>query len=640
MKKILMNLRVKKPTQGEGIVYIIGGNLILLLKFIFQLLWSIFQLLLYLLKKMFGCFCSKRVGASNKVGSKGSKWEDSSLSEKDFNVAISRMKSLKENQFIGRFLEVMRFYESNSASIEIDVKGRVHFIPFIYIPYFRFLPKDLKTEFNDTVDRSSRDLKVRGLIFKHKKIINSSRNTYNVDRLVKNIEIIKVFYKYLETLKLITFLLGIALNIIILVAYSTVDNPTEEDDLQTVKFKDENTERLRAPYFLISKQVGFAMAAFNIIVIMVLHIRHLPQIKEYLVSEEGWKLFQFYFSSGVFYYLLYLACTFLGMFIHPFFFAFALTDCINRFSTMKIIFRAIYLPRKSLMLTLCLILIFCYVFALVWYSSQDQILNIAAQRFPDNMPELSEASNQNRFPDVYSGTAGERSLPDVITKKDNQYCCKNMLLCFVCLIDNLIKNDAKVGTVMSGENNQKPLDYDFWIFGYDNVVLIVLKLLLMEILSGLIIDTFGALRDQDISKNLDLKGSCFVCGLTVEEFERPGCVDFDTHIETEHYMWNYIAFLAYLQEKEPDDYDGIELYVTKEINNTSISWVPNGTTFFLDQNQNSAQWLETLEVVNKDADQIGNKVQRIKMIMKNIGDQFKEQGKEEPKKQKKANLST
>jgi inositol 1,4,5-triphosphate receptor type 3 len=640
MKKILMNLRVKKPPQGEGIVYIIGGNFILLLRFIFELLWSIFQLILYLLKKIFGCFCAKKVGVSNKVASKGSKLEESSPSEKDFNVAISRMKSLKENQFIERFLEVMRFYESNSASIEVEVKGRVHFIPFIYIPYFKFLPKDLKTEFNDTVDRSSRDLKVRGLIFAHKKIINSSKNTYNVDKLVKNIEVVKVFYKYLETLKLITFLFGIALNIIILIAYSTVDNPTEEDDLLTVKMKDENTERLRLPYFTLSKNVGYGMAAFNIIVIMVLHIRHLPQIKEYLVSEEVKKLFLFYFSSGVFYYTIYLVCTFLGMFIHPFFFAFALTDCINRFSTMKIIFRAIYLPRKSLMLTLCLILIFCYVFALVWYSSQDQILNIAALRFPDALPELSEAGNQNRFPDVYSGTAGERNLPNPITKKDNQYCCKNMLLCFVCLIDNLIKNDAKVGTVMSGENNQQPLDYDFWIFGYDNVVLIVLKLLLMEILSGLIIDTFGALRDQDISKTLDLKGSCFICGLTVEEFERPGCVDFDTHIETEHYMWNYIGYLAYLQEKEPDDYDGVELYVTKEIHNTSISWIPNGNTFFLDQNQNSTQWLETLEGVNKEADQITSKVQRIKMIMKNIGEEFFESSKDQSKKPKKANLAT
>ena len=198
---------------------------------------------------------------------------------------------------------------------------------------------------------------------------------------------------------------------------------------------------------------------------------------------------------------------------------------MTRFPTMKIIFRAIYLPRKSLLLTLFMILIFCYMFALVFYTIMAALITRHDILFPKTLPGMEEyGGGTSPYPSPYSGVdiPADPNLPGADTKLDDQFCCSNMFLCFICLIDNLIKNDAKIATVILGETYQRAEFFEYVVFAYDNIALIILKMLLLEILAGLIIDTFGALRDQDISKNEDLKGSCFICGLQVEEFEKPG----------------------------------------------------------------------------------------------------------------------
>lgn len=303
---------------------------------------------------------------------------------------------------------------------------------------------------------------------------------------------------------------------------------------------------------------------------------------------------------------------------------------------MKIIFRAIYLPRKSLLLTFFMILIFCYVFALVFYTIMAELIARHEILFPSTVPGAEPwGGGTTAFPSPYSGTAipEDPNLPAASTKRDDQFCCTNMVLCFVCLIDNLIKNDAKIATVILGETYQRANFFEYVVFAYDNIALIILKMLLLEILAGLIIDTFGALRDQDISKNEDLKGSCFICGLQTEEFEKPGCADFDTHILKEHYMWNYISFLAFMKEKNPQDYDGIESYVAKQMANSSISWIPNGKTQFLDQENEQNQVFDNIENMESSVTAISSSLQRMRQIMSNIEQERAERAKDKLKTQ-------
>ena len=40
---------------------------------------------------------------------------------------------------------------------------------------------------------------------------------------------------------------------------------------------------------------------------------------------------------------------------------------------------------------------------------------------------------------------------------------------------------------------------------------------------------------------------------------------FNSHIRINHYMWNYLYYIAYLNWKNAEDYTGIESYISERI---------------------------------------------------------------------------
>lgn len=39
-------------------------------------------------------------------------------------------------------------------------------------------------------------------------------------------------------------------------------------------------------------------------------------------------------------------------------------------------------------------------------------------------------------------------------------------------------------------------------------------------------------------------------------------------------MWNYLFYIAYIREKEPTEYTGIESYVADQLDRNEIQWFP------------------------------------------------------------------
>ena len=496
----------------------------------------------------------------------------------DYSDIITKIKNMKEATFYNQFRPILSFFEHNSASIEVDYKERIYYIPFISVPYFKDLPKQLKEEFNETVDRTSRESKVRSLIFDYIRFVSSAKYTSKVKTFMKKIPIINILFDYYYTLGLLIFIISITINILIITDYSI----SNEEVIESIRE--------------VITDLAYVIIVLISMLIVMITFQNIPEAVDYgLRKLPLWKkmvsiLKVMLIESGILYYILYLMFTILGITVHPFFHSFTLTDSIHRFPTMKIIFRAVYIPRKSLLLTLCMIIILCYVFALVWYSNMSIILKESQK--------------------IY-GT--EEILPP-----DQDYCCSYMLLCFLCFINNLIKEDAKMATVLAGGNLQKPNDMNYTVFAFDNIALIILKFLLLEILAGLIIDTFGALRDEDISKNEDVKGSCFICGLAVEEFERSNCEGFDVHTSKEHYMWDYICYLAYLEEKNQEDYDGVEEHINKQLIGKSIEWVPNKKTIAFDKEADEGRVYSNVEKIEGSILEMRNSMQRMTQLVKSI----------------------
>ena len=90
---------------------------------------------------------------------------------------------------------------------------------------------------------------------------------------------------------------------------------------------------------------------------------------------------------------------------------------------------------------------------------------------------------------------------------------------------------------------------------------------------GLIVDTFGELRDDTYNYENDKNNICFICQLS-----KNGCllknIDFDKHIKEEHNLWNYINFLIYMHLNNPNDFSRIEGIVWDKLPEKDFGWIP------------------------------------------------------------------
>lgn len=61
-----------------------------------------------------------------------------------------------------------------------------------------------------------------------------------------------------------------------------------------------------------------------------------------------------------------------------------------------------------------------------------------------------------------------------------------------------------------------------------------------------------------------------------ELFDRRPDYGFPQHIKEEHYMWNYLFYIAYLLDKNKAERNGIETYISGKMKNQDNSWFPIG----------------------------------------------------------------
>merc|ERR1711907_344385 len=110
-------------------------------------------------------------------------------------------------------------------------------------------------------------------------------------------------------------------------------------------------------------------------------------------------------------------------------------------------------------------------------------------------------------------------------------------------------------------------DVSYWAF---------VSVTLINMVAGIIIDSFGQLRDLYNKANEDMTSKCFICGINAAEFNRVDASSFDEHTHAHHNMWYYLYFREYLRMKDPNEYTGQESYVSGVIKEGSISYVPIG----------------------------------------------------------------
>ena len=106
-------------------------------------------------------------------------------------------------------------------------------------------------------------------------------------------------------------------------------------------------------------------------------------------------------------------------------------------------------------------------------------------------------------------------------------------------------------------------------------------MLLSNIVTGIILDTFGSLREQATERAFRMKNECFITGMERARFDEAG-IDFTNHASNNpratNHIWNYVYFMSYLDAKDEAEYNGGESYVQGMLRENSTTWIPHGTS--------------------------------------------------------------
>nr|XP_022341729.1 inositol 1,4,5-trisphosphate receptor type 2-like isoform X2 [Crassostrea virginica] len=241
-------------------------------------------------------------------------------------------------------------------------------------------------------------------------------------------------------------------------------------------------------------------------------------------ADEISKLDVKFFSFTTFYYMLFLAMSVTGSYLHAkyghgYFFAFHLLNIVNNNQLLSGVIKAVTLNGVSLLWVAILGLIVIYIYALIGFAA----------------------------------------LRAFFAPGEYLY-CSTLWQCTVTVIRYGLIGDMFDTLKQNGENSTFA---SFWpLVLYHVSFFIFITTIGLNIIFGIIVDTFSELRDLKWRAESDMKDTCFICSRNSYDFEHNG-KGFDHHVRNEHNMWAYVFFLIHLEDVKTSDFTALELYVHK-----------------------------------------------------------------------------
>jgi hypothetical protein len=160
----------------------------------------------------------------------------------------------------------------------------------------------------------------------------------------------------------------------------------------------------------------------------------------------------------------------------------------------------------------------------------------------------------------------------------NPYGCHSVVACFWLIMYKGVPAGS-MDEVLDVIDNRDP-QYLGRVF-FDLAFFIIVGIFLFNIITGLMVDTFSALREEAQARSDQLDNECYVCGFTRTVYDDLGLPSpsFDHHKDRSHYIWNYLYFIQYLQQKDQTEFSGVESYVFSMLQSKSQDWLPARTSF-------------------------------------------------------------
>uniref|UniRef100_A0A8C4VS27 Inositol 1,4,5-trisphosphate receptor n=1 Tax=Gopherus evgoodei TaxID=1825980 RepID=A0A8C4VS27_9SAUR len=288
------------------------------------------------------------------------------------------------------------------------------------------------------------------------------------------------------------------------------------------------------------------------------------------------------------YHVAYIVTSILGLFVHELFYSILLFDLIYREETLFNVIKSVTRNGRSILLTALLALILVYLFSIVGFLFLKDDFIMEVDRLPDN-----KSKGLSSLP----GHAASVGCGAGHNEEDNsERACDTLLMCIVTVLNHGLRNGGGVGDILRKPSKDESLFPARVI--YDLLFFFIVIIIVLNLIFGVIIDTFADLRSEKQKKEEILKTTCFICGLERDKFDNK-TVSFEEHIKYEHNMWNYLYFIVLVRVKNKTDYTGPESYVAQMIKNKNLDWFPRMRAMSLVSNEGEGEQNEIRSLQDK-----------------------------------------
>ncbi|KAL5005127.1 hypothetical protein ScPMuIL_018583 [Solemya velum] len=458
--------------------------------------------------------------------------------------------------------EAWAYFEFNTLSIEIlkdDTLQKIYF----RVKDKKVLREEIKDHFKYEVDRTSPSNKLRDFMDWSSDIIHDIK----YQRRVHANPIGRLLVKLWLPLNYLVLMISFAISLLMMVAWTDpIKNGMSDVGNPRPVYKYEGAE-------LMTYILGGLHNFLSLCICISFWISNRPQfpswsnIKNFFISKEdddddefkSWndKSGESHLEVKVFgfktiYYLIFLSCSGLGTAFYGYFFAFHLLHIIELNQMLKRVTQAVTTNGRSLLMVALLGLAFFWIYSLIGFAYYREFM----------------------------------------LKEDSGRHCRTLYQCFVTLIHHgLVDSPYSTFEGMLDDNFLAALGVAI----FDVSFFIIITTIGLNIIFGIIVDTFSQLRDSKWEIDKDMKSNCFICSRESYDFERQGN-GFEKHVKEEHNQWAYLFFFIHLDETRPNDYTALELFVYNMLMENKFDFFPmNRALSLMNEEDTNEKKLEFLK---------------------------------------------
>uniref|UniRef100_A0A8C3IF54 Inositol 1,4,5-trisphosphate receptor n=1 Tax=Chrysemys picta bellii TaxID=8478 RepID=A0A8C3IF54_CHRPI len=480
--------------------------------------------------------------------------------------------------------EALKYYANHTAQIEIVRHDRtMEQIVFPVPNICEFLTRESKSRVFNTTERDEQGSKVNDFFQQTEDLYNEMK----WQKKIRNNPALFWFSRHISLWGSISFNLAVFINLAVALFYPFGDDGDEGTlpPLFSVLLWIA-VAVCTAMLFFFSKPVGIRPFLVSVILrsiytiglgptLILLGAANLCNKIVFLVSFVG--------NRGTFtrgyravvmdmaflYHVAYVLVCMLGLCVHEFFYSFLLFDLVYREETLLNVIKSVTRNGRSIILTAVLALILVYLFSIVGFLflKDDFIMEVDRLKNRTPIAGIAFTSNYHRPAEIYC--AG--NLPREEKENGIERTCDTLLMCIVTVLNQGLRNGGGVGDVLRKPSKDEPLFAARVV--YDLLFYFIVIIIVLNLIFGVIIDTFADLRSEKQKKEEILKTTCFICGLERDKFDNK-TVSFEEHIKSEHNMWHYLYFIVLVKVKDPTEYTGPESYVAQMIVEKNLDWFP------------------------------------------------------------------